>query len=170
MKTNKSLEQLLGKFMEPHQVKEAVDDIESGDRLFSDYPAPSVPEQTSRYVQWKVRNELRRHQTNTVLGWGTAAAAVAVILLAALYTVYDPQALPMSLPSDIAKSDNANVSIWAEHSDIRLTMIDTELTDIAESMDAIQYDTTGFAGFEAIDLLELEELELIASNTDFWKG
>jgi hypothetical protein len=171
MKTNDNIEQLLRQFMDETSADMAEQELHAGDRLFDDYPAPTPDAQAIEVLRSKIRHELRKpHHTSVVLSWLAAAASIIVVFLAGVYQLA-PRPLPKTVSSPPVYVASHTRNLWNQlSSHDTLLSIDRELTDVAESIDAIKSENKGTTNILTFDLLELEELELITSNTDFWKG
>jgi hypothetical protein len=187
MKNNQDLEKLLSQFMDQPEVQQAADDIVAGDRLFERYPAPPVSQQALQRIRCDVAKRTRLQRLFGGLSFAGSAAAAAVIVFALLQgprtnpvgneTIVASAHKPVSNPAVAAPERPRDlpppaVGLWnrlASHE--LLHQIDRELTDVADSIDAIKSESyKGFVNTLKIDLLELEELELLTASSDFWKG
>lgn len=168
MNSHENVEQLLRRFMDSSEAGQAACDLKEGDRLFGLYPAPAVSPKAIDAVQRRVRGHLRKHyQIRQFAATGSAAAVLAVIVLTGIYSLYikDLQIRPQT-----NTFSHKTVDIWNDLAFQDASMIESELTDVAAMLDSIRSDGFDFIGSHSIDLMELEEIEIIASNTDFWKG
>jgi hypothetical protein len=187
MKSNEDLKQLLSQFLDEHDALHAAEDIDAGDRLFERYPAPTVTRQTIELVRSRVAARTRQQRLFGGLTFAGTAAAAAVVVWALLHA---PQTPPENTPTQLASATRpvsspavltpvksqelktAAPDLWnrlASHESLH--QIDRELTDVADSIEALDSEPYGeFVNTMKIDLLELEELELLTANSDFWKG
>ena len=62
----------------------------------------------------------------------------------------------------------ANASIWNGSEEIDSLM--SEVQEIADTMRAIRLDQADDYEAESFEQLEIDEMEALASGTDFWKG
>jgi hypothetical protein len=171
MKTNENIELLLRQFMDQAAAEQAAQELHAGDRLFDEFPAPRPDAQTVEALRSKIRHELQKpHHASAVFSWLAMAAAIIIVFLAGVYTLA-PKPLPKTVSSPPVYVASNSGNLWNQlSSHATLLSIDRELTDVAESIDAIESENKGTTNILTVDLLELEELELITLNTDFWKG
>lgn len=185
MNNKERIDQLLCQFMDRSEAETAADEIRAGDRLFAEHPAPAVSRKAIDEIHRRIAKQTRMHRLFGGLKLAGAAAA-AVIMLALLHGQQSaplPERQPVSISMPAAAQQVAAASVpeakqaiaenlWkrlASHES--LAQIDRELTDVADSIDALRTETYGeLVNTLKIDMLELEELELITANTDFWKG
>lgn len=184
---NIKLEQLLSQFMDRPRAEQAAADIRAGDRLFEQNPVPPVAGQVLQQIRTAVSKKARMQQRLGRLSYAGSGAAAAVIVLALLYGVrtqpISPDSTVASAPEAESRAAVVNVvstrplnagtrNLWSRlASHESLVEIDRELTEVADSINAMQSEPYGdLVNTLKIDMLELEELELITANSDFWKG
>jgi len=181
MNRNEQIDQLLSQFMDPQNAERAADDIRTGDALFAQYPAPDVRREALGQIRSRLVRHSRMQRRHGALRFAGSAAAAAVIVFALLHGVQQQPAdtgvqradtQVAAVVSPVETKETIVRDLWKRLvSHESLVQIDRELTDLADSIDAVQSETYGeLVNTMKIDMLELEELEMITANTDFWKG
>lgn len=156
---NDSLEQLLGGFLDEAEARAAAADIRRGDLFWNEYPAPQPDTHLLKEIKAKVGDSLGAAAARRrVYSIGRVAAAAAVIVIASVLLLWPgPQS-----------SFAGHEGIW---DDKAITSLRAEIDAVLDTMISISADEYGFdeaAGDFAE--AELEELEMVAMNDDFWKG
>ncbi len=158
---NDNLEELLGGLLDEAEARAAAADIRGGDVLLSEYPAPQPDARLLEEIKVKVGDSLafaaaRRRQAKWI-GRAVAVAAAVIVIASVLLLWPGPE------------------QSFAEHKDIwddkAITSLRAEMDAVLDTMISISADEYGFdeaAGDFAE--AELEELEMMATNDDFWKG
>jgi hypothetical protein len=187
MKSNERIEQLLSGFMDRCEAEQAAEDIRAGDNLFAQYPAPPVSRQAIERIRCRAAKQTRMHRLLGGLSFAGSAVAAAVVMVVLLHGFQTPPAVlqdqrislqdqtagPQSHIAAVTSMEKARTqNLWSRlASHESLIQIDQELTDVADSINAMTSESYGdLVNTLKIDMLELEELELITANTDFWKG
>ena len=171
-KKNEKLDQLLRQFMDESQVREMENNLSFSDRLFSESPIPAIKPKTLISIQSTVHQKIQ-HQKYLAFGKQLAvvAAIVATALLAGLHILF-PES-PATYPgAHSAQTDNID-PLWNDvlyAASLNADPIMTELADLTESIHSVGEETYEPRDTFLDDLLELEEIESLAVNTDFWKG
>ena len=167
--TNEQLNQLLETFVSPSQGRAMAEDLRRGDRLFDRYPAPHP--QAVDALRRHIDRHLKRKRRIHVIGHWAAAAAVAAILLAALWTEQPEQTSPRRRTSPPI----ASVGEWRLHHDLHqmdrsLEAMEDELSNLAETLETL--DTPLYEPVNPLrsEVTELEELEAVTMHSEFWKG
>ncbi|MCE5186363.1 MAG: hypothetical protein LLF76_09585 [Planctomycetaceae bacterium] len=169
MNGKENIDQLLRRFMTGTDAAQAAREIRAGDEVFRTHPAPEISADLLHSIQLRAAAQLKREQVHRRAFWGSAAAVAAVALLTGIYWLTAAKPSPSARRTYVASTGVDLLSKLKLH-DAMLSTMDAELTDLAKSMNEVQKDVPYHEDCLSIDLLELEELELLASNTDFWKG
>lgn len=167
---NEHLEQLLRQFVDQDQVRQMADDIHSGDRLFDAHPAPSVRPETLAAVQQNAQHQLRHtHRVHSRMQW-VAAAAVVALLLAGLLALYTPTNDLSPNPFGPLAAGEWHLNQNLGGMDQSLAEIENELSSLTEVIDTMDTGTYEPINPLQLEWIELEEIEAMASSTEFWKG
>jgi hypothetical protein len=165
----KDIRKLLEQFMTARDAGQMTEDIRQADSLLSSVPAVRASEETLDAIRDKVHRCLAARQTRTVhiRIERYFAAVAALVLIAALAFVFFKINLPAkqigALPS------LAVTMIWDDN-----LAADTELTNqfdqLTGQMDKVNQVATQWLNENSSLTVEVEDIEQIALNTDFWKG
>jgi hypothetical protein len=170
-KRNEELDQLLRQFMDETHAHQAWEELEAADRLFDAYPVPAVRRKTVIAIQENLRRQLNHWDSYIAWLWriSAVAAVVGAVLLAGIYFLHnsDRDVKPF-MPGVFATALDWNNNRYAE--DSPLAKIENELQDVAESMQTLSVETFKPVNTLSQDMMELDEIELLANNTEFWKG
>ena len=158
---NDNLEQLLGGLLDEAEARAAAADIRRGDLLLSEYPAPQPDARLLEEIKAKVGDSLgaaaAARRRLYWIGRAVAVAAAVIVIASVLLLWPEPQ------------------SSFADHKDIwddnAITSLRAEIDAVLDTMISISADEYGFdEGAGDFAEAELEELEMVAMNDDFWKG
>jgi hypothetical protein len=166
---NEDLDSLLAGFLDAEEARRAAADIRSGDRLLSELAAPRPGAGLLADINGKVAAALvaQRRRVRHRIGRAVAAAA-AVIVVGSVLLFFSGDA-----PDQIARPplppDRPLAPRWWDDSAVET--LAAEVDDVLDSMISISVDDAHIEDqIPDFDLAELEELEMIAMNDDFWKG
>lgn len=162
------IRKLLEQFMSAQEAGQMTDDIRQADNLVSSVPAPKVSEETLAAIRGMVHKRLAagHRQTVRVRMEKYFAAVAAIVLIAVLTFVYfdNNQRSRKNLPQLAAR-----MKIWNDN-----ISTDTELTNqfdqLTGQLDNVNQTATQWLEENSNLTLEVDNLEAIAMNTDFWKG
>lgn len=161
MNENKeNLNELLSSFFDPEKISQIKSDIEKGDDLFAKYSAPKPDEEVIAAIKSRMASELaRKHERrriSVVLSRAVAVAAVFIVISLAGQIFFN------------SSSDDVYANIWQD--DTQLLTLMEQVDEIADQIQQIRLDE--FDADEDVDITqsEIEEMEMVANNTDFWKG
>jgi predicted PurR-regulated permease PerM len=167
---NENLQRLLQQFVNESEAKQMASDITDADRLFDQHPAPAVSADTLQAVQDNVKSRLhrRKHLISEIKWISGVAAIVITTLVAGLYILYSDNPMEREMAGFIPS--DSSWKILSVSSETSLAEIEEELTNLSERMDTM--DNEDYEPINPIryELMELEEIEILADNTDFWKG
>ncbi len=156
-----NLEQLLEGFLNEVEAREAAADIRLGEGLLSEYPARQPDARLVEEIKAEVSRSLETAATaRRRVYWVRRAVAVAaaVIVVASVLLLWPaPQ-----------QSFAGSADLW---DDAAITSLRAEIDAVLDTMISIEADGYGFdEGAGDFAEVELEELEMVAMNDDFWKG
>lgn len=163
MSNKENLKNLFEGFLKPQEAAQAQKDIQLGEQLFRDNPAPEPDKVVIRKVKAEIVKALDANKSKIFKRTVYRTAAVAAMfLLAGVVSVklfektnYEP-----------AATDIAAKAIW-ENDDTDLAEFAAEIEQIKNNVLAMElygYSTNGIT-----DISELEA-KLNEVNTDFWEG
>ncbi len=168
---NENLSELLARFMNEQDARQAADDIEKGDKLLSRYPAHEPGEEALARIKGRVAQALnQRHAIGIRRRVWAVAAAAAVVLLASALTLklFERQ------PTPTERARYASVipaSVWdgndIKTDDVDIAVMVAEIETIENELFALNLDDDGGNGNGAVGDLEIELMEV---GGDFWKG
>jgi len=166
-RARENLTELLKRFMDAPAVEAAHKDIQAGERLLDAYAAPAPDAAVLAIIKTRMAaSALRRHRIIRLVHGSVAAAAAVVVL--ALIGLLGPGSANRStlsyvaiMPAVLWDSDD----IVAD--DLDLAYFSSEIGLIEAQMQALDADESGVGGSDASDELEME---LMAIQTEFWKG
>ena len=155
---NDNLEQLLGGFLNETEARQAAADIRLGDGLLSEYPAPLPNARLLEEIKTKISRSLATGGRRVYWVRRAFAVAAAVMVIASALLLWPgPQ-----------QSFAGSGDMW---DDAAITSLRAEIDAVLDTMIAIEADEYGFdEGAGDFAEVELEELEMVAMNDDFWKG
>ena len=165
-----NLRQLLGRFMPAQRAGEALDDIERGEQILRDNPAPEPRPELLLAIKAELAEHLavrRRHGLTWLVPRLAAAAAMVVLASVGFRLVGTGRDKPNLgrdfaglIPAAIWESDNI------EADDVSLAYISTELERIENELRSLSSGETQ-DDESAVDEVEMELKEIEA---EFWKG
>ena len=157
---NDNLEQLLGGFLNETEARQAAADIRLGEGLLSEYPARRPDARLLEEIKTKISNSLATGRKRVSWIRQAVATAAAMIVIASVLLLW-PGGGTTPVYADTA-------SLW---DDAAIADLRAEIDVVLDTMIAIEADEYGFdEGAGDFAEVELEELEMVATNDDFWKG
>lgn len=165
--TRENLAELLRRFMNDSEARAVQADIEAGERILEVHPAPAPsPGTLSRIKALALAAAVHRRRRVRIVRAGLAAAAA--VILTVLVGQYDRR--PASRPG-VSFASIIPAAVWESHDiaaeDLDLVYFTSEIRQIEAQMQAIEAGETEMRGSNALDELEME---LIAIESEFWKG
>lgn len=173
---NENLEQLLNQFVDQSRSQSMAEDIRQADRLMDRYPVGSVRPQTIEQIKQSVRHERLKHRRlYSEIKWiSSVAAIVFIVLFAGLYAVFSGNENKTVVPEGGFAQAVAFKGYWSDipYEDSVVIEIDQELTNVAEMLDTVEMETFEPVHTIQVELIEMEldEIESLTENTEFWKG
>jgi len=164
-----NLNELFGKFLDDKQVDEAVEDIQKGEQIFLEHPAPEPDEALIAGIKAEVARTLvgRKGGVFRRMAYKAAVAAAAVIILAIMSIrllekdVGEPERVISMIPGVIWDSDDISAD------DADLAILTTAIEQVEDEVLTLELGENGGNGSRAVTELEME---LIAIESDFWEG
>ncbi|HUW17975.1 MAG TPA: hypothetical protein VMW16_01585 [Sedimentisphaerales bacterium] len=161
-----NLKALFGKFISAEEAENALEDIQKGEQILCEHPAPEPSSELIASIKGETAKVLRGRQANAFRRavYRTAAVAAAFIVAAVVGVNLFEKGSARSerlISQAIWESDN----IAAD--DTNLATLIAEAEQLEGEMMALQLGETGGNGHR--DLLELE-MELVEIDSEFWKG
>ena len=157
---NDNLEQLFGGFLNEAEARQAAADIRLGEGLLSEYPAPQPDARLLEEIKAEVSRSLAGGGKRVYWVRRAVAVAVAVIVVTSALLLW-PGGGTTPVYAD-------TTGLW---DDAAITSLRAEMDAVLDTMISIEADEYGFdEGAGDFAEAELEELEMVATNDDFWKG
>ncbi len=156
---NDNLEELLSGFVNEAEARQAAGDIRLGDELLNEYPARRPDARLLEEIKAEVSRSLATGRKR-VYWVRRAVAAAAVIVVASVLLLWPGGGTPPVYAD--------TTGLW---DDAAITSLRAEIDAVLDTMISIEADEYGFdEGAGDFAEAELEELEMVAMNDDFWKG
>ena len=159
------LRSLLAQFYDEAEARQAADDIEAGERIFTSFPAPE-PAET---VKWRIKaamaktaREKRKVSLHRNVYRVMAAAAVIIIMLAVSTkkidngTINGPESPMVVIDTGAGGVMDAKAVILAE-----------EIEQAENKLRSIEFGQTNDTELNVVDELETDYITIAS---DFWKG
>ena len=164
---NENLKEILSRFLDAGDAAGAAEDIAQGDRLFQQHPAPKPDAQLLEQINVQIAAKLASRPT-TGVRWmrRSAVAAVAVVFVSLAAVLMSPSRPPLEVPG----------GWWDEHEPTVKSAstgksLSAEMDDLLEQIITISREEYYFEDEGSVfDETEIEEIEMIATSDDFWKG
>jgi len=162
-RNDENLRELIEKFFDPEQAQMYLDDIEKGEQILHNHPAPEPDETLIANIKAEIAlNVLPRKATLVKrIAYAVSATAAAVIIIAAINMSLFEKTIEVEPGQGIQV---ASVFPWesydieALHTEVE--QIEDELTDLESGRENLNSNN---------DISEME-MELIVIAGDFWKG
>lgn len=166
-----NLRELFKKLGDPEQAQRAVEDVQKGEQIIHEYPAPEPNEAVIAGIKAKIAETVHRRKSIS-FKWAvykTAAVAAVFIVLATISVKLFERS--NDKPERVITASVIPDTIW-ESSDIAaddadLAVLTAEIKQIESEVLALQLGETNGNGQETIVELETELIEIVST---FWKG
>ncbi len=165
--THDDLSELLRQFMDESEARATQEDLRAVGRMVKDCSTPApLPRTVSTIKTLMVATAQRRRRRIRIFRRGLAAAAALVMTVLIAQHDRHPAANPGAtfasiLPASVWESDNLAAD------DLDLVYFTSEIRQIEAQFRALEAGDTEIRGKRTLDDLELE---LMAMETEFWKG
>jgi len=163
------LKELFGAFMGPEEARKAADEVRAADEMLRANPAPEASREV--LLKIKARGAAELAQRRRVRAWrkyaGEAIAAAAMLIILGGVGLKIFQNGPSSI-----RVEYLSKAVWETNSivseDVTLAYISTEIEQLEQQFKTLVSpgEQTDTSTSELYDM----EMELIAMETDFWKG
>jgi hypothetical protein len=166
-----NLRELLTSFMDIKSADKAAADIEGGDKLLRNWPAPQPDEKLLTEVKQKMIIAAGQHRSVTrhhrIFIAASAAAAVIILSVIAL-KVFENR--PVGQPDKIYAATIPD-AVWEGGSiitdDPDIAVLSNEIDNIADEISAVLLsDKNGSSDSAVYDV----EMQIVEMSADFWKG
>jgi len=170
-RNEENLKELFEKFLNSEQAARAADDIQKAEQILSDNPAPQPDDMVLADIKTEISGALVHSKVNVFRRgiYRTAAVAAAVIILAVISVKLFEKG--GDEPQRVITASMIPAAIWEgedfAEDDVEIAMLAAEIEQIEGEMLALRLGENGGNGDIAVTELEME---LIETNSDFWKG
>lgn len=169
-KDNENLNDLLNNFFDEDLALQAKRDIEAGEQLLSDHPAPAPGKIITDSIKSRISASLDAHKQRRFHAIAKRMAiAVAIVVLVMTGIRFNGHRDRRVI--DVAVIDKSILkNIWQEDSADRTSLLDTlaaQIDDIAATVLSIRLDEHRPQQSDALKEIETELLDI---SVDFWKG
>ena len=171
-RNDEKLRELFEQFMDPEQAQMHLEDIERGEQILREHPAPGPDDMLLANIKAEIA--LHALPRKTVLfkqiAFKAAAVAAAVIIFAAIWTsLYKSPPVP-----ETDRYITASVFPWPDSDDItthdaNLVVLTAEVDQIENELIALDLGEEGSDSDSESAVSEMES-ELLVIASDFWKG
>ena len=166
-----NLKELFAKFLNVEQAERAVEDVQRAERILGEHPAPAPDDALIADVKSEIAEAILSRQVSVFrrTAYKTAVVAAAAIVIAAISVrLLD---IGGGGPGRVTYASMIPEALW-ESDDIsadyvELAIFTAEIEQIEGKVLTLELGENGGNG--QADVAELE-MELIAINSDFWKG
>jgi hypothetical protein len=156
-----NIRKLLEQFLSEQEAGQMTDDIRQADALLSSVPAAGISQGTLEAIQEKVHRRLAVRRAHT-LHQRYFSAVAAMILIAVLSFVFFIENNPGHLTTLAAMDWNDDLTVD--------TKLANQFDQLTGQMDKLNQTATQWLEGNSNLSAEIDSLETIAANTDFWKG
>ena len=165
---HENLREFLEKFLDRREAEQTAEDIQKGEQMLSEYPAPQPDDLLLASIKRKMADALpyeRGYNFRRVFYKTVGIAAVFILLSVISVMVFNgrTERLTTDLVMTAAIWDSDDITA----DDANLATLIAEAEEIEGEMLALEMDENGGNGSGS--LMELE-MELEEINSDFWKG
>ena len=160
---NEKLEDVLSGFLDEQEANRAAEDIRLGDGILRDNIPPVPGEKLLNDIKMQISEKLASRRISPVVRWArrSVSAAAAIIIIGLATAVF--------FPGNGGEEAFAGPVGWWENEKIKT--MDAEMDDVLDRLIAISQEEYYIDDSEMdFDETELEEIEMVATNDDFWKG
>lgn len=159
---NEKLEDILSSFLKKEDASRAADDIRLGDSIFRDNTPPLPSKKLLSDIKMQISKQLASRRISPVLRWArrSVATAAAIVIIGLAMTLF--------FPGNGGEEVFAGPVGWWENEGIKT--MDAEMDEVLDRLIAISREEYYIDDSEMdFDETELDEIEMVAMNDDFWK-
>ena len=167
-RNEENLKELFAKFLNSEQTEKAVEDFRTAEQILLEHPAPGPDDGLIADIKSEIAEAVLPRQVNVFrrIAYKTAVVAAAVIVIAAISVrLFDkgPEKVTYAsmIPEALWESDDISAD------DVELAIFTAEIEQIEGEVLTLELGENGGNGDIAVSELEME---LIAIDSDFWKG
>ncbi len=166
-----NLRELLASFMAPEDANKTAEDIERGEKLLRNWPAPTPSETLLAEVKQKMAVAAGRRRMVTfqrrVLELAAVAATILVVSTAAI-KIWENRQSTLSPDKIVALiPDSAWEGGDVSKSDADIAVLSAEIDNVADEIsNVLLSDKNGSSAAAVSDV----EMQIIEVSADFWKG
>jgi len=165
---NHDIQKLLERFVDAQTAGQMAEDIGRADAMLSAIPAVQVSEQALAAIRGKVRTRLairKIHRTRIRIEKFVTAAA-AIIVVAVLAGIFFNSLGPIP-PIDNPLTAS---SLWNDTESDPVGVLSGKVETLSTQMDKVDHTAVQWLDENSGLTVEVESLEEVALNTEFWKG
>lgn len=162
-RNQENLKELLEQFMGSEQARMRLEDIERGEQILREHPAPEPDDMLLANIKAQIALHVLPHRATAFkwISYRVAAVAAAAIVLAAVWTsLFNEHTIPRSQQP----VEYASVFPWDHHDS---AVFNTRLEQIENDLQALEMGDEDVDNDSAITELEIKVTEIAG---DFWKG
>jgi hypothetical protein len=162
-RNQENLRELLEQFMGPEQARMHLEDIERGEQILREHPAPEPDDMLLANIKAEIALHILPHRATIYkrIAYRVAAVAAAVIILAVVWTSLLNE---RPIPEPQRPVQYASVFPWDHHDS---AVFNTRLEQIENDLQAIEMGDEDTDNDSAVTELEIKVTEYAG---DFWKG
>ena len=170
-RNKEDLKELFEKFLASEEAERAGDDLQKVEQILSEHPAPQPDDTLLADIKMNISRALVRSKVNVFRRriYRAAAVAAAVIILAVISVKVVEKA--GDEPQRVITASMIPAAIWESEDfaedDAEIAMLAAEIEQIESEILALRLGENGGNG--DISVTEVE-MELVETNSDFWKG
>jgi hypothetical protein len=164
---DENLKELFERFLSAEQAESGVEDIQKGEQILREHPAPEPDSMLIANIQAEIAMRLPVKRTNafTKIAYRAVYAAAAILVISAVsLSLFDAPPIETDrvqiMPTAIWESDD----ITTDDADLAIYTI--EIEQIEGELRSLQLGEGSGNGDSSLSELEME---LVAINNDFWK-
>jgi hypothetical protein len=167
-----NLHELFERFLDPEQAARAVQDVRRAEQILRDNPAPEPDKSLITNIEAEIAQVLQRHKRASAFAGivcRVAAVAAVVVVATAMSLMFlekgEHERAEVTTASMMPRAIWESQDIVADDAD--LAVLTAEIEQVEEEALSLELGQNGGNGEKSV--VELE-IELIAIETDFWKG
>lgn len=165
-----NLKELLERFLDPNQVRQALEDVRKGEQILREHTAPEPDADLISGIKAQIGSTLIQNKAKTrrMVAYKAAAVAAVLAIVAAVSIKVLQKDGAREATDAVSKIDAA---IWQTddiaQADAELATLAAEIEQISAEVLAVEFGGNAGNGYEALTELEMELVEI---DSDFWKG
>ncbi len=162
-RNDENLKELFERFFGPEQAQMYLDDIEKGEQILREHPAPEPDDMLIANIKAQIALSALPRRANMVkrIAYRAAAVAAALIIITAISTSWFEKSIDVEPEQRIQV---ASVFPWESYD------IDTLHNEVEQIEDELMDLESGGKKIDSNNDISEMEMELILIAGDFWKG